>query len=143
MKTWAFQLSNAVSTIPLRPLEQKITTRIKKKVVWRLTFKRAKYTQEKTLAKTRIGSQFRYSKFNRIPLWDLWTIFLHESLLNLCASKASENFTWTLTEMCTHFFRMNLYWICAHLKLVKVQQNSLVKLVHKFLAWIFTEFVRI
>ena len=36
---------------------------------------------------------------------------------------------------------MNLYWICGHLKLVKIQQNSLLKFVDNFSASILTEFV--
>jgi len=67
-------------------------------------------------------------------LTEICTIFRHESLLNLSASKASQNSTEFLNEMCRQFCRMNPYWICQHLKLVKIQQNS---------AWILTEFVSI
>ena len=74
------------------------------------------------------------------PYWILYTVFPHESLLNLWASKASQNSTEFLTEMSTQFFRINLYWICQHLKLVKIQQNSLVKYVDNFPARILTEF---
>ena len=58
------------------------------------------------------------------PYWILYTIFPHESLLNLWASKASQNSTEFLSEICGQFSCMNPYWICEHLKLVKIQQNS-------------------
>ena len=64
-------------------------------------------------------------------LTEICTIFRHESLLNLWASKASQNSTEFLNEMCRQFCRMNPYWICQHLKLVKIQQNSLMKYVFR------------
>ena len=66
------------------------------------------------------------------PYWNLWTIFPHESLLNLWASKASQNWTWILPEFRRQFFRMYPYWICAHLKLVKVGHRTLLKFAHSF-----------
>ena len=54
--------------------------------------------------------------------------FLHESLLNLWASKASQNSTEFLSEICGQFSCMNPYWICAHLKLVKIRHESLLNL---------------
>ena len=66
------------------------------------------------------------------PHWNLYTILPHESLLNLCASKASQNSTWTLTEICTQSLRTNPYWICGHLKLVKIRPEALLNFVHNF-----------
>ena len=60
----------------------------------------------------------------------LCTIFPHESLLNLLASRAVKIRHKYLLNLCTffsqksllkcvdNFFRINPYWICSHLKLV-------------------------
>ena len=48
---------------------------------------------------------------------------LHESLLNLSASKGSQNST---------EFRMNPYWICEHLKLIINEQKSFLEKVDFF-----------
>ena len=82
-------------------------------------------------------------KIRHKSLLNLWTIFAHESLLNLRASKPTQNSTWILTEICGQFLRMNPYWICAHLKLVKIWHKSLLEFVDNFCAWILTEFARI
>ena len=66
-----------------------------------------------------------------------------ESLLNLWASKATPSSTEFLTGICGQFSCMNPYWICAHLKLVKIQHESLLNCVHIFSAWILTECVSI
>ena len=76
-------------------------------------------------------------------LTEICTIFRHESLLNLWASKASQNSTEFLNEMCGQFCRMNPYWICEHLKLVRIQPKSSMKCIDNFVAWILTEFVSI
>ena len=61
------------------------------------------------------------------------TIFLHESLLNLWAYKASQNSTEFLSEICGQFSCMNPYCICGHLKLVKIRHESFLKFVDNFL----------
>ena len=66
------------------------------------------------------------------PYWNMYTIFPHESLLNLWTSKSSQNWTEFLNEMCKQFCRMNPYWICGHLKLVKIRPETLLKFVHNF-----------
>ena len=53
----------------------------------------------------------------------MWTILPHESLLNLSASKASQHST---------EFRMNPYWICEHLKLIKIEHKSFLEKVEIF-----------
>ena len=73
----------------------------------------------------------------------MWTFFPHESLLNLCASKTVQHSAGFLSEICGQFSCMNPYWICAHLKLVKIRHKPLLKFVHNFCAWILTEFVGI
>ena len=50
-------------------------------------------------------------------------IFTHESLLNLWASKASQN---------SAELRMNPYWICEHLKLIKIEHKSFLEKVEIF-----------
>ena len=75
------------------------------------------------------------------PYWNLYTISPHESLLNLWASKATPSSTEFLTGICGQFSCMNPYWICAHLKLVKIRHECLLNFVHNFSAWILTEFV--
>ena len=63
-------------------------------------------------------------------------------LTELCASKASQISTWIFTENCRQFFRINTYWICGHLKLVKIRHETLLKFVDFFSAWIIIEFVQ-
>ena len=70
-------------------------------------------------------------------------IFPHESLLNLCASKVSQNSTEFLCEICGQFSCMIPYWIGAHLKLFKIRHEALMKCVDIFAAQILTEFVGI
>ena len=60
--------------------------------------------------------------------WNLYKISPHESLLNLWASKATPSSTEFLTGICGQFSCMNPYWICAHLKLVKIRHESLLNL---------------
>ena len=90
-----------------------------------------------------ICGHLKLIKIEHKSFWKLYTIFTHESLLNLWTSKTCQNSTEFLNEMCGQFCRINPYWICEHLKLVRIQPNSLMKCVDNFAAWILTEFVSI
>ena len=81
-------------------------------------------------------------KIRRKSLLKFVDIFAQESLLNLCASNPTQNSTQILTEICGQFLRMNPYWICAHLNLVNVRHESLLKFVDNFSAWMLTELAR-
>ena len=67
----------------------------------------------------------------------MWTIFPLKSL------------TWIRTDFCTQFFRINPYWVCGHLKLIKIWHKSLlicghlklVKIWHEFLLNLWTIFL--
>ena len=79
-----------------------------------------------------VGSRFEHFRceiFNRIFHFG----FRH---VNLRATKPSQNSTWILTEIRGQFLRMNPYWICAHLNLVKIRHKSLAKFVDNFSAYI-------
>ena len=88
-----------------------------------------------------ICGHLKLVKIGHQPLLNFEDKFPHESLLNLWASKASQNSTWILTENCRQFFRMNPYWICGHVKLVKIWHESLLKIVNNFSAWFLSEFM--
>ena len=76
----------------------------------------------------------KLSKFDVNPYWNLWTIFPHESLQNLWASKPTQNLTWILSEICGQICHMNPYRICEHLNLLKIWHKSLLKFVDIFSA---------
>ena len=79
-----------------------------------------------------ICAHLKLVKFRHNSLLKFVDFFPHESLLNWCASKATQNWTWILTETCGQFSRMNPFWICAHLKLVKIGHESLLNFVYFF-----------
>ena len=113
----------------------------------------SKPTQNSTSILTEIcGHFFRmnpywiYAHLKLVKIWPKSLLkfvdnFPHESLLNLCASNASQNWTQILTEICTQIFHINPYWICEHLNLVKIWHKSLLEYVDNFSTLILIEFV--
>ena len=62
----------------------------------------------------------------------IWLLKLGANVYGI--SKDIPNMRSILTELCGKFLNMNTYRICGHLKLVKIQQNSLFKFVDNFSA---------